>query len=190
MNSLIDFPTVHHCHCQLQYESTVETRIVVEHSGRFCFPFWKLVELLIRCPRLLWNPKFHYCVYRKQSLIRLQSWSPRPNVKGFVTCCCLCLCDEDLLSIPRHPQTGGPLFIGCLRLLIKCIYNYLPYLSRCHGVVTKNSLNIVIRRGADKTLAFPISPAGGLQHNQKNGLKKLEQRSHICVWSSGGIQVE
>jgi hypothetical protein len=39
-----------------------------------------------------------------------------------------------------------------------------------------------LRRGADKSLAFPIFL---LQHNQKTfflgGLKKLEQRSHKCV---------
>jgi hypothetical protein len=46
-------------------------------------------------------------------------------------------------------------------------------------------LQTQIRRGAYKCLAFPISPTGGLQHNQKkfflDGLKKLEQRSHKCV---------
>jgi hypothetical protein len=26
----------------------------------------------------------------------------------------------------------------------------------------------VLRRGADKSLAFPISPTGGLQHNKNN----------------------
>jgi hypothetical protein len=39
-------------------------------------------------------------------------------------------------------------------------------------------------RGADKSLAFPVSPMGGLQHTQRNfldGLKKLEQRSHTRV---------
>jgi hypothetical protein len=30
------------------------------------------------------------------------------------------------------------------------------------------TLNGYIRRGADKSLAFPISPTGGLQRNQKN----------------------
>jgi hypothetical protein len=43
-------------------------------------------------------------------------------------------------------------------------------------------MNLTIRRGVDKSLAFPISY---LQHNQKkfflDGLKKLEQRSHKCV---------
>jgi hypothetical protein len=42
-------------------------------------------------PRLLWNPTVHYCVYRKQSLIRLQSWSPRPYVKDFVTAVYVCV---------------------------------------------------------------------------------------------------
>jgi hypothetical protein len=30
------------------------------------------------------------------------------------------------------------------------------------------SQKTVIRRGADKSLAFPISPKGGFQHNQNN----------------------
>jgi intergrase/recombinase len=35
---------------------------------------------------------------------------------------------------------------------------------------TENYLafKMVIRRGADKSVAFPISPSGGFQHEQKN----------------------
>jgi hypothetical protein len=44
---------------------------------------------------------------------------------------------------------------------------------------------LLLCRGADKSLAFPISPVGGLQNNQ-NGffldeIKKIEQQSHKCV---------
>jgi hypothetical protein len=43
------------------------------------------------------------------------------------------------------------------------------------------------RRGPAKSLAFPIF-LFAVQPNEffLDGLKKLEQRSHMCVWSSGG----
>jgi hypothetical protein len=46
-----------------------------------------------------------------------------------------------------------------------------------------------IRRGADKSLAFPISFFLFVAQPKEfflDGLKKLEQRSHKCVRSSGG----
>jgi hypothetical protein len=46
----------------------------------------------------------------------------------------------------------------------------------------------IIRRSADKSLAFPIFLyAAQPKYFFLGGLKKLEQRSHECVWSLGGI---
>jgi hypothetical protein len=53
------------------------------------------------------------------------------------------------------------------------------------ALLTNSELQV--RRGADKSLAFPISY---LQHNKNNfsfdRLKKLEQQDHNCVELRGG----
>jgi hypothetical protein len=46
-------------------------------------------------------------------------------------------------------------------------------------------LIIQVHRRADKSSAFPISPKGGLQHNQEN-LSWIDFKEVIRVWSSGG----
>jgi hypothetical protein len=55
-------------------------------------------------------------------------------------------------------------------------------------VVSSLLLKSCIRRGADKSLAFPVFLfAAQLEEFFLDGLKKLEQRSHKCVQLSGGI---
>jgi hypothetical protein len=52
---------------------------------------------------------------------------------------------------------------------------------------TSRTMPNIIRRGADKSLAFSIFLfATQPKEFFLDGLKKLKQRSHRCVWSSGG----
>jgi hypothetical protein len=47
-----------------------------------------------------------------------------------------------------------------------------------------------LHRGADKSLAFPVSPrlfAAQPKEFFLDGLKKLEQRSHKCMELGGGL---
>jgi hypothetical protein len=52
----------------------------------------------------------------------------------------------------------------------------------------ENSISYILRRGADKSLAFPIFLlAAQPKEFFLNGLKKLEQRSHKCVELRGNM---
>jgi hypothetical protein len=46
---------------------------------------------------------------------------------------------------------------------------------------TKLDIHMIVRRGADKSLAFPIFLFAAQLKVFFDGLKKLEQRSHKCV---------
>jgi hypothetical protein len=73
---------------------------------------------------------------------------------------------------PRHSPSGP---------LQHSLINILFYHSGRPEI-----LNILVRRGADKSLAFPIFVLAA-EPNELflDGLKKLEQRSHTCVELKG-----